>query len=95
MLRYLRKSKHCKGEVRRAKGGGRKDKLRFLFPVVKDVFETMRVHGKHIDAVDLEEYLQHTLIILESHHVAEQFSSHVSWEICYGFHMVSCHPAMN
>ena len=41
--------------------GGRKDKLRFLYPVVKDFFETMRVHGKYVDAVDLEEYLQHTM----------------------------------
>ena len=59
--RYLRRSKHCKGEVRRAKGGGRKDKLLFLYPIVRDFFETMRVHGKYIDAVDLEEYLQHTM----------------------------------
>ena len=42
-------------------GGGRKDKLRFLYPVVKDFFETMRVHGKYIDAMDLEEYLMHTM----------------------------------
>ena len=59
--RYLRKSKRCKGTVRRAKGGGRKDKLRFLYPLVKDFFETMRQHGKYIDAVDLEDYLQHTM----------------------------------
>jgi hypothetical protein len=58
--RYLRKSRH-KGTVTRAKGGGRKDKLRFLYPIVKDFFETMRVHGKFIDAVDLEDYLQHTM----------------------------------
>ena len=41
--------------------GGRVDQLKFLYPVVRDFFETMRVHGKHIDAVDLEEYLQHTM----------------------------------
>ena len=59
--RYLRKSKRCNGVALRAKGGGRVDKLKFLYPVVKDFFETMRVHGKYIDAVDLEEYLQHTM----------------------------------
>ena len=59
--RYLRKSKFCKGDVKRAKGGGRQDKLSFLYPIVKDFFESMRVHGKYIDAVDLEEYLQHTM----------------------------------
>ena len=59
--RFLRKSVRGKGKVTRAKGAGRKDKLRFLYPIVKDFFETMRVHGKYIDAVDLEEYLQHTM----------------------------------
>ena len=59
--RYLRKSKRSKGTAVRAQGGGKKDKLRFLYPVVKDFFETMRVHGKYIDAVDLEEYLMHTM----------------------------------
>ena len=58
---YLRKSKACKGVVRRAKGGGRIDKLRFLYPIVKDFFEAMRVHGRFIDAHDLEDYLQHTM----------------------------------
>ena len=59
--RYLRKTNRGRGKVTRAKGGGRKDKLRFLYPVVKDFFETMRMHGKYIDSVDLEEYLQHTM----------------------------------
>ena len=35
--------------------------MRFLYPVVKDFFETMRVHGKYIDAKDLEDDLQHTM----------------------------------
>ena len=59
--RYLRKSKRCKGDVKRAKGGGRKDKLRFLYVLVKDFFETMRQHGKYIDAVDLEDNLMHNM----------------------------------
>ena len=59
--RYLRKSKHCTGVVSRAKGGGRVDKLRFLYPLVKDFFETMRQHGKYIDSVDLEDYLRHCM----------------------------------
>ena len=58
---FLRKSMRGKGEVRRAKGGGRKDRLRFLYPCVRDFFELMRVHGKYIDAEDLEEYLQHSM----------------------------------
>jgi hypothetical protein len=58
---FLRKSMRGNGEVKRAKGAGRKDRLRFLYPVVKDFFELMRVHGKYIDPWDLEEYLQHTL----------------------------------
>ena len=58
---YLRRSMRGKGEVKRAKGAGRKDRLRFLYPIVKDFFELMRVHGKYIDAEDLEEYLQHTM----------------------------------
>ena len=37
--------------------GGRKDELRFLYPLVRDYFEGMRQHGKYIDAVDLEENL--------------------------------------
>ena len=45
----------------RAKGGGRKDGLRFLYPCVKDFFEAMRVHGKYIDAEDLEDHLQVTM----------------------------------
>ena len=45
----------------RKMGGGRKDHLRFLYPLVKDYFELMRMHGKYIDAVDLEDYLQHTM----------------------------------
>ena len=57
--RYLRKSKRCVGVVSRAKGGGRKDQLRFLYPLVRDHFEAMRQQGKYIDAVDLEENLQH------------------------------------
>ena len=28
---------------------------------MKDFFEAMRVHSKYLDAVDLEEYLQHTM----------------------------------
>ena len=59
--RYLKKSRRCVGVVTRAKGGGRKGKLRFLYPIVKDFFETMRLHGKYIDAADLEEYLLHTM----------------------------------
>ena len=58
---FLRKSMRGKGEVKRAKGAGRKDRLRFLYPVVKGFFELMRVHGKYIDPEDLEEYLQHTM----------------------------------
>ena len=46
---YLRKSRRGKGTVKRAKGGDRKDHLRFLYPVVRDFFELMRVHGKYID----------------------------------------------
>ena len=53
--RYLRKSRRSKGEVCRAKGGGKRVRLRFLYPIVKDFFEVMRVHGKYIDAEDLEE----------------------------------------
>ena len=37
--------------------GGKKDKLQFLYPLVRDYFENMRQHGKYIDAVDLEENL--------------------------------------
>ena len=44
--RYLRKSRRCTGEVKRA-GGGRKDHLMFLYPIVKDFFESMRVYGIH------------------------------------------------
>ena len=58
---YLRKSMRGKGEVKRAKGGGRKDALRFLYPVVKDFFELMRVHGKYVDPEDLEDYLLQTM----------------------------------
>ena len=35
--------------------------MRSLYPVVKDFFELMRVHGKYVDPEDLEEYLQHTM----------------------------------
>ncbi len=59
--RYLRTSMRGQGTVCRAKGGGRVDKLRFLYPLVKDFFETMRLHGKYIDAQDLEDYLQGTM----------------------------------
>ena len=58
---YVRKSRRGKGTVKRAKGRGRKDELRFLYPVVKDFFELMRGHGKYVDAEDLEEHLQHTM----------------------------------
>ena len=54
---YLRKSRRCTGVVMRAKGGGRKDHLAFLYPLVKDFFETMRLYGKYVDAVDLQENL--------------------------------------
>ena len=37
--------------------GGRQDKLRWLYPLVKDYFEEMRLHGKYVDPVDLEEHL--------------------------------------
>jgi len=47
--------------VSRARGAGRVDKLRFLYPLVRDFFETMRQHGKYIDAVDLEDYLRHCM----------------------------------
>jgi hypothetical protein len=57
----LRKSKHCTGVVSRARGGGRIDKLRFLYPLVKDFFETMRQYGKYNDVVDLEDYLRHCM----------------------------------
>jgi len=59
--RYLRKSRFCTGVVSRARGGGRIDKLRFLYPLAKDYFETMRQYGKYIDAVDLEDYLRHCM----------------------------------
>ena len=42
-------------------GGGRADKLRFLYLLVKDFFETMRQSGKYIDFVDLEDYLRHCM----------------------------------
>ena len=58
---YLRKSRRNKGTVRRAIGGGRKDPLRFLYPLVRDFFELMRVHGKYVDPQDLEDYLMHTM----------------------------------
>ena len=54
---YLRKSRRCKGVVMRAKGGGRKDNLEFLYPLVTDFFETMRLYGKYVDAVDLVDNL--------------------------------------
>ena len=59
--RYLRKSRRCNGTVMRAKGGGRKDPLTWLYPLVRDYLETMRLHGKYIDAVDLEEQLMHLM----------------------------------
>ena len=58
---YLRKSRRNKGVAMRAKGGGRKDGLKFLYPCVKDFFEAMRVHGKYVDAEDLEDQLQVTM----------------------------------
>ena len=33
----------------------------FLYPIVRDLFEVMRRHGKYIDAVDFEDYLHHTM----------------------------------
>ena len=53
--RYLRKSRRSKGAVMRAAGGGRKDKLKFLYPIVKDFFEMVRLHGKYIDTNGLED----------------------------------------
>ena len=55
--RYLRKSKHNKGTVVRAAGGGRKDALRWLYPLVREYLKELRLHGKSVDAVDLEEHL--------------------------------------
>ena len=49
------------GEVHRAAGGGKKDKLKFLYGLVREFFELMREHGKFITAVDLEDYLVHTM----------------------------------
>ena len=57
-LAYLRKVVKGKGTVLRAKGGGRKDELKFLYLLVNDFVETMRLHGKYIDACDLEDYLR-------------------------------------
>ena len=57
----MRKSRRGKGEVRRAKGAGQKDRLRLLYPVVKGFFEIMMSHGKYVDDEDIEEYLQHTV----------------------------------
>ena len=54
--RFLRKSKHCRGQAMRARGGGRKDALTWLYPLARDYLETMRLHGKYVDAVDLEEH---------------------------------------
>ena len=55
---YLRKSRRCNGVAMRKKGAGPKDKLEFLYPLVKDFFETMRLCGKYVDAVDLEDNLK-------------------------------------
>ena len=54
---FLRKNRSGRGVVKRAKGGGRKDRLRFLYPLVKEYFEGMRGHAKYIDAQDLEDHL--------------------------------------
>ena len=32
-----------------------------MYPVVKDFFELMRVHGKYVDAEDLEDCLLHAM----------------------------------
>ena len=36
--------------------------MAFFYPLVRDLFETMWLHGKHIDAVDLEEHLRHMML---------------------------------
>ena len=59
--RYLRKSVRGAGVIARARGGGRKDHLEFLYPVVRDYLETLRLHGKYVDAQDLEDHLMHTM----------------------------------
>ena len=61
--RFLRKSKRCKGQALRAAGGGRKDALSWLYPLVKDYLETMRLYGKYVDAQDLEEQLMHLMAV--------------------------------
>lgn len=59
--RYLRKSMRSKGQVVRAKGGGRRDYLEFLYPLVRDWFEEMRLHGKYVDARSLLEHFMHVM----------------------------------
>ena len=52
---YLRRSKRGKGEVVRAKGGGRNDELEFLYPCVKSFFEDMRLYGRFVTVQDLRQ----------------------------------------
>ena len=52
--RRLRKSRICTGLALRARGAGRKDKLEFLYPLVKELFEPIGLVGQYIDAEDLE-----------------------------------------
>ena len=35
---------------------GRRIRLPLLYPLVKEYFEEMRLHGKYVDALDLEDY---------------------------------------
>ena len=59
--RYLRKSSRSKGVIVRAKGGGRKDELEFLYPLVKEWFDEMRVHGRFVNKISLLEHFLHVL----------------------------------
>ena len=59
--RYLRMSMRSTGQVVRAKGGGRRDDLDFLYPLVRDWFEEMRLHGKYVDAKSLLEHMMHMM----------------------------------
>ena len=59
--RYLRTPRGAHGLAKRAAGAGNKDHVSFLYPVVKDFFEGMRLHGKHIDNTDLEDHLLLTM----------------------------------
>ena len=45
--------RRCKGEAKRGAGGGRKAKLEFLYPLVREWFETQRTNGFFVSPEDL------------------------------------------